>query len=139
MSTSYHANLELILVDWIGALRDRDLARVAELLEPEFEHRWIDGAVTCANREQMVAWTAGRTSRAKFRVDGVEVVAGDADHVVMGVHGPDFAEVGGEHVGGRVYEVFTIRDGRIAAVRAYLKREAALDAAGVERASPARR
>jgi ketosteroid isomerase-like protein len=130
MSPSYHANLELVLVDWLNALRNRDLEAITVLLDPGVEQRWIDGRLYCANREQLVAWIGGRISRSEFRVDAVEVVVGDEDHVAMGVRGPDLEEVGGEYVGGQLYEVFTIRDGRIVAIRHYLRRDEALAAAG---------
>jgi ketosteroid isomerase-like protein len=54
---------------------------------------------------------------------------------VLGVHGAHVEEVGGEHVGGHLYEVFTIRDGRIVAIRAYLGRDEALAAAGARPSS----
>jgi hypothetical protein len=40
--------------------------------------------------------------------------------------------VGGEYVGGHLYEVFTIREGRIAAIRDFRSRGEALAAAGVD-------
>ena len=76
MPAPYHANLELILVDWIGAHRDGDLERLAELLHEDVEQRWIDGKVYC--------------------------------------------------------EVFTVRGGRIAAIRDFVERADALAAAGLD-------
>jgi hypothetical protein len=40
------------------------------------------------------------------------------------------SEVGGVDVGGQLYNVFRVRDGRIAAVADYALREDALEAAG---------
>jgi ketosteroid isomerase-like protein len=137
MSTGYQANLELVLVDWIGALRADDLDRIAELLDPDVEQRWIDGEVYCANREQMVAWIGRRQRRGReFKVDAVEVVGHD-DRVVMSVRGPHLEWVEDEHIGGQISEVFTIRDGRIVAIRDYLSRTEALRAAGIERVEEA--
>jgi hypothetical protein len=133
MSPSYHANLELILIDWLAAHRDADLYRIAELLDPEVEQRWIDGNVYCANRDQLLAWKAKRSRRAEYAIDAVEALRGDDEHVVLGVHGAHVETVGGESVGGDLYEVFTIHDGRIAAIRAYRERDEALAAAGAGR------
>src|SRR5437762_8946160 len=105
MSVPYHRNLEMIVIDWIGAMRRRALDAVAELLDPAVEQRWVDGEVYCANREQMLDWIGGRPDRAEYRIDAVEVVAGDAQHVVMSVRGPDLERVGGEYVGGQVCEM----------------------------------
>ena len=130
MSPSYHDNLELILVDWLGAHRDDDLERLAELLDPEVEQRWVDGKVYCANRDELLAWKAARPRHAEYVLDAVEALRGDDEHVVLGVHGAHVEEVAGEHVGGHLYEVFTIRDARIVAIRAYAERDEALAAAG---------
>src|SRR6266571_5049182 len=134
MSTPYHANLELILVDWIGAHRDRDLDRIAALLDEEVEQRWVDGKVYCANRDELLAWKRAQPSLAEYALDAVEVLRGDDEHVVFGVHGPHLEEVGGEYVGGHLYEVFTVGGGRITAIRAYRERSEALAAAGIDAA-----
>jgi ketosteroid isomerase-like protein len=137
MSASYHANLELILIDWLGAHRDHGLERLAELLDPDVEQRWVDGKVYCANRDQLLAWKAALPRHAEYLLDGVEALRGDDEHVVLGVHGAHVEAVGGVHVGGHLYEVFTIRDGRIVAIRAYLRRDEALAAAGAPPGSAA--
>jgi ketosteroid isomerase-like protein len=139
MSPSYHANLELILVDWLGAHRDDDLERLAALLDPDVEQRWVDGNVYCANRDELLAWKAAQPTHADYLLDAVEALRGDDEHVVLGIHGAHVEEVGGEHVGGHLYEVFTIRDGHIVAIRAYLRRDEALAAAGARPGSAARR
>jgi ketosteroid isomerase-like protein len=137
MSALYHSNLELILVDWIGAHRDRDIDRLAALLHADVEQRWIDGKVYCANRAELLDWIEGQMRRrpTEYAIEAVEVVRGDDEHVVMGVHGGHLEEVGGEYVGGHLYEVFTIREGRIAAIRDFRSRGEALAAAGVDAAS----
>jgi hypothetical protein len=130
MSPSYHTNLELILVDWLGAHRDSDFERLAPLLHPDVEQRWVDGKVYCANRDELLAWKAAQPTPAEYLLDAVEAVRGDDEHVVLGIHGAHVEEVGGERVGGHLYEVFTIRGGRIVAIRAYPGRDEALAAAG---------
>lgn len=132
VSVPYHANLELILVDWIGAHRDRDLGRLAELLDEGVEQQWIDGKVYCSNRDELLAWKAAQPPLTEYALDAVEVLRGDDEHVVLGVHGPHLEEVGGEYVGGHLYEVFTIRGGRITAIRAHRDRSEALSAVGVD-------
>ena len=130
MSTPYHANLELIAIDYLAAMRDRNLNRLAGLLDPDVEQRWIDGEVYCSNREELLAWWSRRPRRAEHRIDAVEVI-GAGDRVVMAVRGPDLDRVGDEHVGGQVCEVFTIHAGRIVAIQQYLTRAEALEAAGL--------
>jgi ketosteroid isomerase-like protein len=136
MSPSYHANIELIAVDWLAAMRDHDLDRLRALLHPDVEQRWIDGEVYCANREQLLEWWSTRPARSEYRIDAVEVI-GAGDRVVMAVRGPDLEWVGDENVGGQVCEVFTIRDGLVVAIRQYLGRSEALAAAGIDPSSAA--
>ena len=134
MPAPYHANLELILVDWIGAHRDGDLERLAELLHEDVEQRWIDGKVYCANRAALLAWIEHRLTERpnQYLIDAVEAIRGDDEHVVLSVHGGHLDEVGGEPVGGHIYEVFTVRGGRIAAIRDFVERADALAAAGLD-------
>jgi len=49
----------------------------------------------------------------------------------MGARGPSITEVAGEPLGGQIFNVFTLRDGRIVRIDDYRGRTEALAAAGV--------
>ncbi len=63
-------------------------------------------------------------------VDALEFTRG-GDQVVLGARGPSMTEVGGEPLGGQIFNVFTLRDGRIVRIDDYRGRNEALAAAGV--------
>jgi len=50
----------------------------------------------------------------------------------MGVRGPSLDEVGGEPLGGPIFNVFTLSNGRIVRIEDYRLREEALEAAEVD-------
>ena len=54
------------------------------------------------------------------------------EQVVLGARGSSITEVGGESIGGQIFNVFTLRDGRIVRIDDYRRRGEALTAAGVE-------
>jgi hypothetical protein len=49
--------------------------------------------------------------------------------LVMGVRGPSLDEVGGEPLGGQIFNVFTLRNGKIVRIEDYRLRAEALKAA----------
>jgi hypothetical protein len=63
-------------------------------------------------------------------IDVLEFTRG-GDQLVMGARGPSITEVGGEPLEGPIFNVFTLREGRIARIEAYRRRGQALAAAGV--------
>jgi hypothetical protein len=63
-------------------------------------------------------------------VDALVLTRG-GDRVVLGARGPSITEVGGESLGGQIFNVFTLRDGRIVRIDDYRSRTEALAAAGV--------
>lgn len=63
--------------------------------------------------------------------DALEFIRG-SDRVVMGARGPSFTEVGGEPLDGQIFNVFTLRDGRITRIDDYRRRSEALAAAWSE-------
>ena len=50
---------------------------------------------------------------------------------MLGARGPSISEVGGEPLGGQIFNVFTLRNGRIVGIDDYRGRTEALAAAGV--------
>jgi hypothetical protein len=63
-------------------------------------------------------------------VDALEFVRG-GEQVVFGARGPSMTEVGDEPLGGQIYNVFTLRQGRIVRIDDYRSRTEALRAADV--------
>ena len=49
------ANLQLVL-DWIDALRRRDIDAVADRFHPDVAWKDVAGTVACLGREQVLAW-----------------------------------------------------------------------------------
>jgi len=129
MSTPY-SNLERITLEWLPAMRDRDLDRLADLLDPDVEQRWIDGEVKCANRDQLLGWWSRSDTPRERQADAIELRAA-GDHVVMAVRGPGLGPGPDEAGRGEVSQLFTFRDGRVVAIRQYLTRAEALGAAGI--------
>lgn len=67
---------------------------------------------------------------ANQEIDSLELIGSDR-HIVLGVHAPELGEVDDVEIGGEIYNVFTIEDGRITRIADYLGREEALAAAGL--------
>ena len=53
------------------------------------------------------------------------------EQVVVGARGPGIREVEGEPLGGQIFNIWTLRDGRIQRIDDYRRRGEALAAAGV--------
>jgi hypothetical protein len=62
--------------------------------------------------------------------EAIELIAPSTGTVILGAKVPGLTEVGGTELGGQLYNVFRVREGRIAAVADYALREEALEAAG---------
>jgi ketosteroid isomerase-like protein len=61
--------------------------------------------------------------------DAMELVAGDGT-VVLGVRSPELTDIGDVPLEGQLFNVFTVRNGRIASIQDYARRGDALAAAG---------
>jgi len=76
------ANLQLLL-DWIDALRRRDVDAIADRFHPDVAWEDLAGGVACEGRDEVLAWL--RAARAQpTLVDALELLA-DTDHAVLGV------------------------------------------------------
>ena len=84
----------------------------------------------CHGREEVLE-TFRKGLEQRREVDALEFTRG-SDQVVLGARGPSMTEVGGEPLGGQIFNVFTLRDGRIMRIDDYRSRTEALAAAGVE-------
>ena len=123
------ANLQLVL-DWIDALRRRDIDTIAERFHTNVTWTDLTGGVACKGREEVLAWL--RTAPAQPPdVDALELLADD-DHVVLGVRNHARQELAGVHLEGQLFTVFTLRDGQIAHLRDHPHRDDALAQAGLD-------
>jgi hypothetical protein len=121
-------NLEFVF-DHLNARRSRDLARLESQLDPHVVHQGVLPELVCNNREEVLHNVQRGFSRDDFGVDRLELI--DAgERVVVGLAGPRFRDVPWAPLNGQIYVVYTIRDGRIAAMEDFLTRTEALAAAG---------
>ena len=122
-------NLETVMIDFFGALRGGDFDAAVALLDPDVAWQGLREDWVCHGREEvMETFRSGLEQRRE--IDGLEFTRA-GDQVVMGARGPSITEVAGEPLGGQIFNVFTLRDGRIVRIDDYRGRTEALAAAGV--------
>jgi hypothetical protein len=129
------------VVGWMDAMRRGDLDDAAGWFHPDVTWTGVGKYAVCRNRDDvmgmlgdsLVPCPADPQSYEEEGLRGavaVELIAPSQGTVVLGAKVPGMTEVGGMDVGGQLYNVFRVRDGRIAAVADYALREDALEAAG---------
>ena len=122
-------NLEMVMIDFFGALRRGDLNAASMLLDPDVTWQGLRDDFVCHSREEVIdTFRWGLEERRD--IDALEFVRG-GERVVMGVRDPSMTEVGGEPLDGQIFNVFTLRDGRITRIDDYRRRSEALAAAGI--------
>ena len=129
-----NANADLIRRAYQAYARD-DLAAMLELIDPDLEWTYLDPTLehptpqVCHGRqelEQMLRGWAEHGLRAEL-----EEVAGRGELVLVGVRMPGVDAHLGRGGDDRAYSVFTVRDGRIVALRDCRDRQEALQLAGI--------
>jgi ketosteroid isomerase-like protein len=113
-----------------------DLARMLEFVDPELEWTYLDPALehptpqVCHGRqglEQVLGHWAEQGLRAEL-----EEVTGSGELVMVGVRTPGVDAHYGRRGDDRAYSVFTVREGRIVALRDCRDRHEALQLAGIQ-------
>jgi ketosteroid isomerase-like protein len=113
-----------------------DLATMLELVDPDLEWTYLDPILehpipqVCHGRhelEQLLRSWADHGLRADL-----EEVAGSGELVMVGVRTPGVDAHYGRRGDDRAYSVFTVREGRIVALRDCCDRQEALQLAGIE-------
>jgi ketosteroid isomerase-like protein len=122
-------NLETVMIDFFGALRRGDFDAAAALLDPDVNWQGLREEWVCHGREEVIdTFRWGLEERRE--IDALEFTRG-GDRVVMGARGPSITEVGDEPLEGQIFNVFTLRGGRIVRIDDFRGRSEALAAAGV--------
>jgi ketosteroid isomerase-like protein len=112
-----------------------DLAGMLELVDPDLEWTYLDPTLeqpipqVCHGRhelEQVLRGWAEHGLRAEL-----EEVAGRGELVMVGVRTPGVDAHHGWRRGDRAYSVFTVRGGRVVALRDCRDRQEALDRTGI--------
>jgi len=123
-------NLETVLLDYLGAIRAGDRDAIRAVLDPEVIWQGLHDGWVCHGPNEVIE-TLQEALELRRDVAALEFVRA-GDRVLMGVRGPAIDEVGGEPLGGQIFNVFTLRKGRIVRIQDYRLREEALRAAGVD-------
>jgi ketosteroid isomerase-like protein len=128
-------NAELIRRAY-AAYADGDLAAVLELVDPDLEWTYLDPTLehptpqVCHGRqelEQLLQGWAEHGLRAEL-----EEVTGSGELVMVGVRTPGVDAHDGRRGDDRAYSVFTVRGGRVVALRDCRDRQEALQLAGLD-------
>jgi ketosteroid isomerase-like protein len=122
-------NLETVMIDFFGALRRGDFNAAAALLDPEVSWQGLREEWVCHGRSEVIGtFRCGLEQRRE--TDALEFTR-VGDKVVMGARGPSITEVAGAPLERQIFNVYTLRDGRIVQIEDYRRRGEALTAAGL--------
>ena len=122
-------NLELILFDWVDALRRRHPDRIAGRLAEDVVWQGLRRDLVCPNREAVLHNIVGGGQH-REQLTGIEVAVLDDQHVLLGVQLPGVTEFFGETLDGAIFDVFTIDNGVITRIDEFKTREDAVSYAG---------
>lgn len=117
------------MIDFFGALRRGDFEAATALLAPDVTWQGLEEDWGCQGPDEVIQtfrWAVAD----RREIDALEFTRGD-DHVVLGVRGPTITEVAGEPLEGQIFNVFTLRGGRIVRIDDFRRRDEALAAAGI--------
>ena len=129
MPSTGQENLETVMIDFFGALRRGDFDAAGALLDPGVEWQGLREEWACRGRQAVIeTFRWGLEQRRE--IDALEFTRG-RDQVVMGARGASITDVGGEPLEGQIFNVFSLRKGRIVRIDDYRRRHEALTAAGL--------
>lgn len=123
--TQTDQNLELILLGWVDALRRRDPDRIADRLAEDIVWQGLRRDLVCPNRDAVLDNIVDGGQH-REQIAGIEVVALDDQHVLLGVLLPGVTELFGDQLDGAIFDVFTINDGVITRIDEFKARDDAV-------------
>jgi ketosteroid isomerase-like protein len=118
------------------AYANGDLAAMLELVDPELEWTYLDPALehpasqVCHGRQELEQ-VLGHWAEHGLRAE-LEEVTSVGELVMVGVRTPGVDAHHGRRGDDRAYSVFTVRGGRIVALRDCRDRQEALEVAGIQ-------
>jgi ketosteroid isomerase-like protein len=127
MVTEGQQNLETVIFDYLGGLREGNQEVVRAVLDPNVTWQGLHEDWVCHGPDEVIE-TLQEGLRLRRDVAALEFVRAGG-RLVMGVRGPSLDEVGGEPLGGQIFNVFTLSDGKIVRIEDYRLRAEALKAA----------
>src|SRR3954454_8447994 len=114
---------------WLTALGDGDVTALERLLTEDVVWRGIPKGASCNGRDDVIELLATQISDGLPDAHAVELVATEGK-IVVGYRAADLTAVNDVPLPGQIFNVFTVRDGRIAAMKDFARRADALAAAG---------
>jgi ketosteroid isomerase-like protein len=127
MASIGQENLETVMIDFFGALRRGDFQAAAEQLDPDVSWRGLREEWVCHGRQEVLdTFRWGLEQRRE--IDALEFTR-SGEQVVLGARGRNIGPA--EEPLGQIFNVFTLREGRIVGIDDYRGRREALTAAGV--------
>ncbi len=127
MVTEGRQNLETVIFDYLGALRDGNQEAVRAVLDPNVTWQGLHEDWVYHGPDEVIE-TLQEGLRLRRNVAALEFVRAGS-RLVMGVRGPSLDEVGGEPLDGQIFDVFTLSNGKIVRIEDYRLRAEALKAA----------
>jgi ketosteroid isomerase-like protein len=129
MATAPNNQAVGVVIEWLHAMRRGDRDAIAECFRPDVTWRGIVSDAVCRDRAEVLDMLEESLAVGPPRAQALELVRGDAG-VVLGVRSDDLTVIADVPVPGQLYNVFEVRDGRIASIRDFIRRRDALHAAG---------
>ena len=123
-------NLETILLDYLGAIREGNKEALRALLDPHVTWQGLREEWVCHDPDEVIE-TLQQGVELRRDVVALEFIRA-GDRVMMGVRGPAIDRIEDEELGGQIFNVFTLRNGRIVRIDDHRLRAEALRSAGVD-------
>src|SRR6266540_2786627 len=108
MVTEGRQNLETVIFDYLGALRDGNQEAVRAVLDPNVTWQGLHEDWVYHGPDEVIE-TLQEGLRLRRNVAALEFVRAGS-RLVMGVRGPSLDEVGGEPLDGQIFDVFTLSE-----------------------------